>query len=121
MATPIHMERAPRSSDSLGMPGPLDLFYISFAVIVVTVVTVIVRAVRLTKTSLMDASRHVNPADRGVARRLIEEIRGRDVPCTRCGHQTSTCLGTDDRYKCDSCHFEFEGPAHMTCEGPAEY
>ena len=56
------MERAPHSSDSLVCSAPSsDLFSISFAVIVVTVVTVIVRAVRLTKTSLMGASRLFEP------------------------------------------------------------
>lgn len=94
----------------------LDLFYVSLAALVVVIVVFIVRAVRLTNTSIATASRHVNLANPDVARRLVEEIRGREVPCTRCGRQTFALLGTGNRYKCHSCHFDFEGPAHIPAE-----
>jgi tRNA(Ile2) C34 agmatinyltransferase TiaS len=103
------------------MLDPVDLFYVLLALIVVAIVTVIARAVRLTNASLTAASRNINLTHPDVARRLVDEIRGKDVLCARCGRPMSTLLGTGNRYRCDTCQFEFEGPAHMPAEIPRDY
>ena len=95
------------------MIGAFDLFYLSLAVIVVAIAAFIVRAVRLTKASLAAASRHVDLTNQDVTRSLVEQIRGRELSCPRCGHDAFALLGTVHRYKCDICNSEFEGPAHI--------
>ena len=47
------------------------------------------------------------------ARKLAELIRARDIRCLRCNQQSSALLGTKNRYKCDLCNYEFEGPEHI--------
>jgi hypothetical protein len=94
----------------------LDLFYVSVAAIALAIVLFVRRAVRLTNASIANASRHVNLENSDVARRVAEEIRGREVPCARCGRQTFVLLGTGNRYKCRLCHFDFEGPPHIPTE-----
>ena len=91
----------------------IDLFNVTLALLVLVIVAFVVRAVRLTSASISTASRHLNLTRPDIARRLVEEIRAREVPCERCGRQTFALLGTEDRYKCETCHFEFQGPAHM--------
>ena len=108
-----------KASDTGDMPGAFDLFYVSLmAVIVVVVIAFIVRAVRLTNVSLATASRHLNLTNPDVARSLVDRICRLDLPCPRCGHDTFTLLGTENRYKCDTCDFDFEGPAHITGLSP---
>ena len=86
-----------------------DLFYLWLAAIVVVIIAFIVRAVRLTKASLTAASRHVDLTNQDVARSLVEQIRGGELLCPRCGHEAFALLGKVYRYKCDSCDSEFEG------------
>ena len=100
------------------MPGPFDLFYVSLALIVVTIAAFIVRAVRLTNASLTMAARHVDLTNPDVARSVVEQIRGRELRCLRCGGQTFARLGTENRYQCESCHFTFTGPAHIPGSTP---
>lgn len=95
------------------MPGQIDVVYVLAAVIAAVVVTFIVRAVRLTNASITTASRHVNLANPDAARSVAEQIRRREVPCPRCGCDTFALLGTGTRYQCETCAFEFEGPAHI--------
>lgn len=96
----------------------IDLFNVSLALLVLAIVAFVVRAVGLTKASISNASRHLNLTQPEVARRLVEEIRARNVPCERCGQQTFAMLGTGDRYKCETCHVEFQGPPHMPPDIP---
>jgi len=102
-----------KASDTASMLGVFDLFYVSLAVIVVVIIAFIVRAVRLTNASLATASYHLNLTNPDVARSLVDQIRRRELPCPRCGHDTFALLGTENRYKCDTCDFDFEGPAHI--------
>lgn len=95
------------------MLGAVTLFYVSLAVLVVVITVFIVRAVRLTHASLASASHHLNLTNPDIARSLADQIRGRELPCPRCGHDTFALLGTENRYTCDSCDFDFEGPAHI--------
>ena len=79
----------------------VDLYYVALAVIVLTIVAFVVRAVRLTNASMSTASRLLNLTRPDIARRLVEEIRVLQVPCDRCGQQTFALLGTENRYKCE--------------------
>ena len=90
-----------------------DVFFLSLALIVMVIAAFIIRAVRLTNASLRSASRHQNLMHAEVARRVIEEMRAKDVRCGRCGGQTFALLETEDRYRCETCSLEFEGPAHI--------
>jgi hypothetical protein len=94
------------------------LFNLVLAALVATVVVMIVRAVRLTKATIAQASRDLPLSRPDVATRLAERIRERRVACERCGRDdTFAMLGTDTRWKCDSCQHEFEGPAHLPTDG----
>ena len=95
--------------------GMFDLFYLLMAGLVVTIVAFIVRAVRLTGASIERAGREIPLSQPGVARRVVDEMRSRDVRCRRCGQPTFAMLSTRNRYKCenDMCAFEFEGPGHF--------
>jgi hypothetical protein len=92
-----------------------DLFYLAIAVLVVTIVVVILRAVRITKASIERAGREMPLSRPDVAREVADRIRRADVRCPRCGQQTFAMLGTGNRHKCDDemCGFEFEGPDHF--------
>ena len=98
----------------------IDLFDVSLGLLVLAIVVFIVRAVRLTNASISNASRHLNLTQSEVARRVVDEIRATDVPCQRCGLQTFAMLGTGDRYTCETCDFEFQGPPHMPPDMPLE-
>jgi ribosomal protein S27AE len=81
---------------------------------VLVIAAFIVRAVRLTNASLAMAARHVDPTNPDVARSVVDQIRGRNPRCPRCGEQTFALLDTENRYKCESCDFTFTGPAHIS-------
>ena len=100
--------------------GSINLFYLAIAGIAVAVAAAIVRAVRLTGAARDEASRHINLTRPDVARQLIDAIRAREVPCARCGRSTVAILETRNRYRCETCLFEFEGPAHIPSELPYE-
>jgi ribosomal protein S27AE len=100
------------------MSGTFDLFFVLLAVLVVVIIAFIVRAVRLTNASIANASRHVNLTNPDVARSLVDRIRQREVPCPRCGGGTFALLGTENRYRCDLCHLDFEGPPHIPGSPP---
>ena len=95
------------------MLGALDLFYVTLGLIVVTIAAFIVRAVRLTNASLARASRHVNLTNPDVATSVVDQIRRSELLCPRCGGQMFALLGTENRYQCESCHFDFTGPPHV--------
>lgn len=86
----------------------LNGFNLLLLALVVVIVAFIVIAVRKTMGEMTKAG--VTGED---ARELAKRLRERDVRCPRCNGQSSALLGTDTRYKCDSCHFEFEGPSHL--------
>jgi hypothetical protein len=96
----------------------LDLFYVSLGVVVVTICTFIVRTVRLTNASIAMASRDVDLTNPDVARSVVDQMRGRELPCPRCGRPTFALLGTGSRYKCEICDFDFTGPAHIPGSSP---
>jgi DNA-directed RNA polymerase subunit RPC12/RpoP len=86
----------------------LDWFNITLIALVLGIVSFIVLAVRKTINQIKKTG--VSGED---TRKLAKRIRERDVRCPRCNRQSSAVLGTQNRYKCDSCWHEFEGPEHM--------
>ena len=112
------VKRLIKASDTASMLGLFNLFSVFLAVLVVVIIAFIVRAVRLTNASLATAARHLNLTTPDVARSLVDQIRAREVPCPRCGHDTFARLGTENRYRCDTCHFDFGGPAHIPGSSP---
>ena len=82
-----------------------NLLLISFVLLVVVFIALAIRK------TMGEMTRSGISGDE--ARRLAEEIRSRDVRCPRCDRQSSALLGTNNRYKCDTCNHEFEGPEHM--------
>ncbi|HEY5617667.1 MAG TPA: hypothetical protein VIK60_06960 [Vicinamibacterales bacterium] len=97
------------------MAGVFDLFYLLIAALLVTIVALMVRAMRLTKASIARASRDIPLSRPDVVRRVVDHMRSVDVRCPRCGQPTFAMLGTRNRYKCenDMCRFELEGPEHF--------
>jgi ribosomal protein L37AE/L43A len=79
--------------------------------IVVVIIAFIVRAVRLTNAAVTAASQDLHLSNPDAARSLVDRTREREVPCPRCGNDTSLRLGPENRYKCDTCDLDFEGPA----------
>jgi transposase-like protein len=89
----------------------LDWFYIVLGIMVVVIVVFIVNAIRMTNAEI---HKKLGPLpDEWKMKKVVEEIRKRDVPCPRCGKQTFAMLGTQNRYKCDVCNYEFEGVEHI--------
>ena len=89
----------------------LDWFNIILGIMVVVIVGFIVNAVRKTNAEI---HKKMGPLPDGwKMKKAVEEIRKRDIPCPRCGKQTFAMLGTQNRYKCDICHYEFEGAEHI--------
>jgi ribosomal protein S27AE len=102
----------------MSMLMEVDLFYVSLALLVVAIVAFIVRAVRLTNASLSAASRHMDLTNPDVARSVVDRMRERELPCPRCGRDTFAQLGTGNRYRCHTCHVDFEGPPHIPGSSP---
>jgi len=91
-------------------------FDIALALVVVAVVLFIVKAVRQTRGEIDRRLRGTDPRRRDdIARDLAARIREQAdrVKCARCGGPTDTLLGTETQYKCEVCHFTFDGPPHM--------
>jgi hypothetical protein len=95
------------------MSGAFDLFYAVLAVIVVVIVAVIVRAVRLTNASIATASQNLHLRNPDAARSLGDRIRERELPCPQRGDEMFARLNTENRYQCDACDADFEGPPHI--------
>jgi ribosomal protein S27AE len=89
----------------------LDWFNITLAILVVTIAGFIMKAIRQTQAEI-DKGLGPAPGERRM-KKAIEEITQRDIRCPRCGNEAFAMLGTGNRYKCDSCHFEFEGAEHI--------
>jgi len=85
-----------------------DLFNLLLLSMVLLVVGFIVFAIRKT---LSEISKPGLSGDE--ARKLAQRIRQRDIRCPGCNRQSSALLGTDTKYKCDTCNYEFDGPNHM--------
>ena len=85
-----------------------DWFNLVLLAIILAVTGFIAYAIRmmLKKISKVQVSR-------GDALSLARQIRERRIHCPRCYRQSSALLATDTKYKCDSCHSEFEGPPHL--------
>jgi hypothetical protein len=107
------MQASAPGSDTVGMLGALDFFNGTLGLMLAVIAAFIVRAVRLTNASLARASRHVNLTNPDVATSVVDQIRGRELLCRRCGGQTLALLGTENGYQCESCDFVFKGLAHI--------
>ncbi len=91
-----------------------DVFNLILVMVVGAVFLFIIKAVRQIKSDMDRRLRGVDPAKRKeFAEKLAGQIRDRDIKCTRCGKQSFALLGTGNQYKCHTCNFEFEGPAHF--------
>jgi ribosomal protein L37AE/L43A len=89
----------------------IDWFNVGLVVLIIFVVGFILNAIRKTRAEI-EKGLGPAPSER-IMRKVIEEIRNRDVNCPRCGQQTSAMMGTINQYKCDMCNHEFEGPDHI--------
>ncbi len=89
----------------------LDWFNIILGIMVVVIVGFIVNAVRKTNDEIHKKMGPLPSEWR--TKKTIKEIRKRDIPCPRCGKQTSAMLGTESKYKCDTCNYESEGVEHI--------
>ena len=89
-------------------------FNLLLALIVGTIIVFIVKTVKQTQSEINKNYKGKYPAEDSIeqAKQLAEQIRGQDVKCQRCGRQTFMMLGTNNKYKCYDCNFEFEGPEH---------
>jgi DNA-directed RNA polymerase subunit RPC12/RpoP len=92
-----------------------DWFTIILALMVLSIVLVIVNAVKRTKTEIDERFKRSTPTERERdMRKLADEICSRDVRCSRCGEQAIALLGTGNKYKCETCNHEFDGPEHIS-------
>lgn len=95
----------------------LDWFNIILAVMVISVALFIVNAVKKTKAEIDKQFRRTTPTERkGTMKKLVDEIRGRDIRCSRCGERSFALPGAGNHYKCDTCNQVFEGPEHISSE-----
>lgn len=101
-------------------PDVFDWFNLLVAGLAVVIAVVIVRAVRLTKATIEGARPSVALSQPDAVDRAVERLRRIDVRCPRCGEQTVAMLGTRNRYRCEQCGAELDGPDHLsTGAGPA--
>jgi ribosomal protein L37AE/L43A len=95
----------------------MDWFNIILAVMVISIVLFIVNAIKKTKADIDNRFKRTTPTERERAmKKLVEEIRGRDIRCSRCGEQAFALLGTGNKYKCEACNHVFDGPEHISSE-----
>lgn len=85
-----------------------DWFGLMLIALVLLVLAFIVSAIRKTMREVTQSG-----VSGDEARKLAELIRAQDTRCPRCGRQSSALLGTEDRYKCDTCNHVFEGSKHI--------
>jgi ribosomal protein S27AE len=79
----------------------------------------IARAVRLTKATIERARPSVALSQPDQVERAVDRLRRIDVRCPRCGEQTVAMLGTRNRYRCEQCAVELDGPEHLAIDaGP---
>lgn len=90
----------------------IDWTLIVPTIIVLAVTVFVLKAVRKVKEKL---HKKLGPAPSELAmKQLLEQIKNRELPkCPRCHSETFAMLDSDSRYKCESCHFEFEGATHI--------
>jgi tRNA(Ile2) C34 agmatinyltransferase TiaS len=90
-----------------------DWFNIILAVMVISIVLIIVNAIKKTKADIDERFRRTTPTERERdMKRFVEEIRARDIRCNRCGEQASALLGKGNKYKCKTCNHVFDRPEH---------
>jgi ribosomal protein S27AE len=101
-------------------PGSLeptmDMFTVALAILVGGIAVAIFTAVRMTRRQIDRRLQTIDPAHSDdLTRELASRVRQQAdrIKCARCGGPTAMVLGTDVRYKCDVCHFEFDGPPHL--------
>ena len=87
--------------------------------LVVVIAVVIVRAVRQTRATIEGARPFVPLSQPDAVERVVDRLRRIDVRCPRCGEQTVAMLGTRNRYRCEQCPVELDGPDHLATDaGP---
>ena len=92
----------------------MDWFWGLVGLFILAIAFFIVRAVRIT---LGEVRRNAAARPGMDPRALADEIRSRRVPCPRCGGESFFLLATGNRYRCESCRREFEGPDHLDADG----
>ncbi len=82
------------------------------AIIILVIAIVIYKTVKKMKAKIV---KKLGPAPSELAmQQLLEEIKGRELPkCPRCQSETFAILETDSKYRCNSCHYEFESVLHI--------
>lgn len=80
-----------------------------FNIVLLFLVLVIVGFIAVAAKKTMSSSSN-DPSRRGM-KQAIEELRSEDVPCPRCGRQSSRMLGRVGYRKCDTCNHEFQHSA----------
>lgn len=90
-----------------------DWIALLIAGLVIAIAVVIVRAVRLTNATI-EQSRPIVPLSQPDAvERVVDRLRRIDVRCPECGDETVGMLGTRNRYRCEQCGAELDGPDHI--------
>jgi DNA-directed RNA polymerase subunit RPC12/RpoP len=93
----------------------INWFNIILAFTVIAIILFIVNAIKKTKADTDKRFRGTNPSERErIMKKRMEEIRNRDIRCSRCGEQTFALLGTGNKYKCYTCNHVFDGPEHIS-------
>ena len=93
-----------------------DWIILQIAGLAVVIAVVIVRAVRLTKATIERARPSVPLSQPDAVERAVDRLRRIDVRCPRCGEQTVAMLGTRNRYRCEQCPVEIDGPDHLATD-----
>jgi ribosomal protein S27AE len=96
-----------------------DWINLSIAGLAVVIAVVIVRAVRQTRATIEGARPFVPLSQPDAVERAVDRLRRIDVRCPQCGGQTVLMLGTRNRYRCEQCAVELDGPDHLATDaGP---
>jgi tRNA(Ile2) C34 agmatinyltransferase TiaS len=87
------------------------MIFTVIGVMALAIILVFRRAVAMTKNEVQEQAGSSDPEE--VARKsadLTDQWRSLDVRCPRCGRQSVPMLGTNNRYRCESCNKRFDGP-----------
>jgi ribosomal protein L37AE/L43A len=94
----------------------MDFFPLLLAALIGAIVWTIARVVRRTNAQIADHLRGTDPRKRtDFALKLAQEVRARAdaVRCPHCAGHAFAMLDKEGWWKCETCHQEFEGPAHL--------
>lgn len=89
-----------------------DWVNLAFALIVLAIAYSIYRTIKQTRAKI---EKKLGPAPSEMAmKQLYDQIKNKELPkCPECGGESFAMIDADYKYKCDSCHHEFEGAAHL--------